>query len=577
MQFHQWLHGICAFLFTYNATISAFAFTLVFAHATVYGQIVKRVLELKFADRFAEFSVSIAVGLVCFGTQLWLMGFLGWWHAPALVVSLLVALCVQICLMVRTNSGAAKILPQASDTRSILLPAWCRYTLICAAFLIVLALVVAGIKPPYITDEVGYHWAAPVEWAQHGHWIAVPYRYMNSACLAELLFLVGAIFKTSTAAHWTHTLFFLVLVSGCVSLTRICGGTAIAAVAACLSAPVLVNQAAWAFNDVAAAAIGVATLVSILCSGRACRSTSDQAKSPGRMRESLTKEEEDRAKLKTATQCANGNSGSGNAFSVAHQRTKLDVERVFCRGSIAVAVILLIGALSTKPALAPALAVSLYIAVAARTLPHNKRLFATAVVTFAVGLLLAWGIWSLHTKILTGKAFDANCVVVLPANANLAAHQEAIAKLPSVKSMAALAIVPFVTPIFGQQEPYGSRTGLLAVPFALLLVCFWKSLSSAQRRNCLVLLGVALAYYLLVGAFTVRVRYFSFAWALVLCLASAGLTAAYSARSARNWRTAVCLSFCLLAGIGMADEAHVLMHWPGTKLTAIIPSVHVFE
>jgi hypothetical protein len=479
------------------------------------------------------------------------MGAVGFWHAPQFIGSSLIAAALLLYLKrggrsaanvekpggtepdapaARANLNnnvtspqktatlerektATEVVEQASPT-TMAPPARWQFNfdsvLMTCIGLTLLLVLVSAIKPPYLTDEVEYHWAAAVAWADAGHWIAVPFRYMSGPCLAEMLYLVGAVFHSSTAAHLTHVLFFVTLIAGCASLARTAGGSALAAAAGICATQVFTNQAALGLNDVAFTALSIGGLVALL------RTTGSNL-----------------------------------------------------RPAIVAASIALVGAVSIKPfAFVVALTYGLTVIVIARKASQPKAIkFAAVVMLLAVVGTTA--LWKLHTKYLTGS-FASPPLIMIPADQSLAQHQEAVGKWPSLGSFVSLPVVPFITPILGQQEPYGSRTGLIGIPFALLLCLCWKKMTPQHRLWSSVLLGCFLIYFFSVGAFSVRTRYLSYAWALLVCLSAIGVTAAR-----QQWRqparVAVNTFFCLAVIVGIADSSHVLLHWPGKTMARVIP------
>ena len=121
----------------------------------------------------------------------------------------------------------------------------------------------AGFRPPAASDELAYHWPAPVLWASVGHWIVSPFRFTNSFDLAEILYTPAAVFRSSTAAHWTDGGTFLLLALGAAALARRFGGLATLTFAGVIAIPAAAEESWLAYDDVFAASLVMAACVAV--------------------------------------------------------------------------------------------------------------------------------------------------------------------------------------------------------------------------------------------------------------------------------------------------------------------------
>jgi hypothetical protein len=493
------------------------AFSIILLHVSAYGIMFARLARLSFNDSYARFALVTAAGLTLLGFQMFFLGYIGQWNLKPFVLT------TAICLgYVFSNlNKSVEFYRGAFTSISLSVASLSPFFKILLAVSVIMGLVVlvSGTRPPIIVDEIDYHWKAPMVWAETGHWVKLPYRYMNGPCLTELVYLVAALFSSNTAAHWVHFLFFLALVAALISITKSCGGSAIVVAAACFTTPVLVNQAAFALSDDAVAALLVTALMT--------------------------------------------------AITLRNPGAKATFFRVV--GTIG---LLLAGATSIKSAFVVAVMPAILFAVyqtAKSEVPHKKLIVGMA--TIGLVCVGTFSIWLLHTHNLTGKFLDSNCVVIIPANQNLADHQEAVAKIPALTNILLLPVVPIITSIFGQQEPYGGRTGLVIVPCLLSFLLVWKYLTDEQKLICKVVATCAGSYFLLLGAFTVRTRYLNFFWGLALCLSSVAFVVTIR-RFRHRWSNVATLAYCAAVFIGMVDTTHTLLLPPDVAIAGkrIIPS-----
>ncbi len=459
------------------------------------------------------FAVLMGLGIVILGWEMWLLGHVGGWSANSMYCSTaLVGIAGAIFSLRFFKSdwkryGKELCLPNALPTYQKILLASC--------VLMTIVIFISGIRAPFLGDELEYHWAGPLFWANTGHWTATPFRLTNGPCLAELLYLIGALLKSSTAAHWTHSLFFLILIAACSGIARRCGGLAILAAAACFSTPVMVNQSSVCYSDIAAASLMAGGCLALLTTP--------------------FKDREWEPSINT----------------------------------ILTASILLAGAASIKPLLCFFALIGLagYLAYKTWTGTTDKgnRLKKVIVRLLALGLpvLAVFLLWTLHTHALTGKFADtANVMFVKSPDDVFWKTGGAVGRIPSLLDILFLPFVPFITWLIGQQEPYGGRTALVMMPGLIALWLLRKNLTNEQRSVCGAVAFTASCYYFLLGPFMIKTRYQMYVWTLLLSLAAVGFRLWYDSVPDK-YKRAVSALYCILIFIGMADCLHVITRYPG--------------
>ena len=165
-------------------------------------------------------------------------------------------------------------------------------------------------------------------------------------------------------------------------------------------------------------------------------------------------------------------------------------------------------------------------------------------------------VWVAHTYSLIGKISDSNAAYIVksPADPRYRTGTE-VGRIPTPKELLTVPFIPFFTPIIGQGEPYGGRTGLLLVPFGLLGWFSLRRLTEEQQRLAKRMTASAFAYLLLLGLISVKTRYHCFVWALLIPLISVGY--AQWTRD-RRYSQSILFAFYLLAFLSMADWLRVI-------------------
>ena len=474
-------------------------FALVAAHIAGLGVWASDRLKFQGASQWAQWAVNGALGFSLFGLQIFIFGYLHLWNRPAFLGTGL--LSVALLLTLRRPSRAS--LPHLLEPFAEIYRANRLLTILCAALFLVLA--VAAMKPPLAGDELEGHWAAPVLWAQAGHWVYSPFRQTNGPSFGQMFYLVPALFHRSTAAHWTHLLSFALLLSACAGLAKRVGGSAIAAITAALACPVIAMQSCIGYNDVSSAMLCVGAYVALFCA----------------------RPDEDSRLLPRAALLAGG--------------------------------LLFAASFSAKPFTVVALiAAAQYVFIRAydRNAPHPLMPALRSVFLLTFPFWLAGFVWAAHTHALIGKFSDSHQAYILksPDDPRYRSGTE-VGRIPTPKELLTVPFIPFFTPIIGQGEPYGGRTGLLLVPFGLLGWFSLRYLPEEQRRLAKRMTASAFAFLLLLGLIAVKTRYHSFVWAMLTPLISVAY--AQWARD-RKYSQTILFIFYLLAFISMADWLRVV-------------------
>ena len=476
-------------------------FALVVVHIAALGLWAGDRLRFRGDSQWAEWAVNGALGFSLFGCQIFLFGYLRLWNRPAFLVT--GALCAGLLFALRPPSRypvSRLTAPLASLYRSNRL-----LTGVCGLLLFVLAY--AAVKPPIAVDEREGHWAAPLLWAQTGHWVYSPFRQTNGPSFPQMFYLPSALFGSSTSAHWTHLLCFVLLACACAALAKRVGGSPIATVTAAFACPVFTIQASVGYSDVSAAMLCVGAYVALFC---------------------VRREEQ----AETAP---------------------------FSPVQILTVGLLLAASFSAKPFTIVAFIAAAFLVftqAGAENAPASPMLRLRALVPLMLPVCLVGLIWGAHTYSLIGKISDSNAAYIVksPADPRYRTGTE-VGRIPTPKELLTVPFIPFFTPIIGQGEPYGGRTGLLLVPFGLLGWFSLRTLTEEQRRLAKRMTASAFAYLLLLGLISVKTRYHCFVWALLTPLIS--IAYAQWTRD-RKYGQAILFAFYLLAFLSMADWLRIV-------------------
>jgi hypothetical protein len=493
------------------------AIALVALHAATLGYWSLRAINFHTSDWWAKSCTLWATGLALLGAETLALGHLGLLKPAAFFVSAAIMLGLFIYPAIKNGprwfSEMRCELSAAFADRPLL--AWT-----CGAML--LLVLYSALRPPFMTDELEYHWTAPLLWSQNARWVHSPFRGTNGPALGEIIYTISAVLGSPTAAHWTHSLFLMVLLLGCAALTRSIGasrGIGVAGVvAACLSCPVIINQASVSYNDLMAAAFAIAAYVPLFSSRSA--------------------------------KIENG----------------VEIEARPCKSAIVVSALLFTAAVSVKYFLIVSIPIAILytarplIVRGGRMIQVHRRLLAR--VSLIAGPPLAvLAMWNLRAIYIMGGNFSGGHAIVHSETDPMWLNGAAAGRIPHLVDFLMLPLVPFITTIWGQHEPYGGRTGALILLFAPIGIFFAFQSPRLQRNRAVWLLTAGIVSFILLGPIAIKTRFHIFFWAVLCCFVGIGFNALGSAPS---WRgKAATTVFALLMFVGMADIAHVLVPLKG--------------
>jgi hypothetical protein len=472
-------------------------------HVVCFGYRFTRWTGFVSCDTATKVCTVFGSGLTLLGIEMLALGYIHALNWQAILASTAIVLLLLIPLRRKIFSSIKVCL-----TNLWILARYNRF--LSAVCLIMFCVIVySGMRAPIENDELDYHLPAPLYWAKHQQWVASPYRMTNGPAFMEIIYTFSAIFGSYISAHWTHTIFLVVLIAGCAALAKKCGGHPLICSAGVLSCPVIINQASIAYNDVAAAALLVAGYCALFCG--------------------------------------------------AHDETS----GLPCRSSKIVALLLFAGAVSIKPL---TLVGTLVAAIYCKQSFRPKAL--AMIVVYLLPFLAVLALWSIHCYHLTGRLnpYDKSSTgAPIASSPEFDPNDTAAGRLPSLADLMTLPAVPIITGIIGQNRPYHGRTGLIIAPFCVIAICNLRRLSQRNKSNLLWLLLAAMAYLFILGSVFIRTRYNIFVWALLLCIASVGYAVAKESKSAvLRWLAVI--SYCLLTLAGMIESAKVITVWPSVNL-----------
>jgi hypothetical protein len=502
--------------------VEAFTVVLIAAiHVLGFGSLLVRLTDLRCKDHCTRIAIIGGAGFAALGFEMWALGYVGGWYWRTLSLSTLMMSLVCVALFHRSqnavNAFCLDVLRRFNSLDKLQL------TLASLAAITLLATVISGIRPPLFFDELEYHWPAPLHWAKNHHWVVSPYRLTNGPVLIELLYTIAAVFGSSTGGHWVATMLWLVLLLASVGLGRLIAVPALVVLIAVMACPVMTTEASVMMNDLGASTFLVAALLTIM-----------------QLRE-----------------------------SPRPYRTVLLSSFILCAG------------LSSKTpyAVAAATAMLLYTFFGDSTRPVAKR-FALAF-TLGIPCLLVCLLWCLHTHGLTSHFVDLPMDAIsisrpITADVQSMHNPTGLATLPNVSTVISLPLLPFITPIFGNQEPFGGRTGLIMCTWVPFLIWQLRKLTETSKHYAWWLMAASTLYYVEIGLLTPRTRYFFFTWAIWSTLAAAGFWLTYQTTSS-NKRKLAAIAFCGLATLCCADSIRTMLLYRTGDVKPIIMQLEWFQ
>lgn len=358
---------------------------------------------------------------------------------------------------------------------------WAQVTITATAFGLA---AVAALAPPTRTDEIQYHWPAPLAWAEAGGWNDSPYRHVDAFPFMEIVYTAAAVQGSYVAAHLLHLTTLLAVGLAAAGVARsldIRGSAPVAAAAMCM--PVVWDGAYVAYNDTAAGAFAVGGAAVALGARRR---------------------------------------PAGALLAAALLSVAVSIKPTAAVAAAAVGLLLLLQEHSRRMRWGAALR-------------HVRRFWVTAGAAVLATLIF----WSVRLHFYTGHWIDPAWTEEPDAYA--------LTMLPTPLAQALAPLLPFVSGLIGAEEPWGARTALvvqLGLLPALVAAFVWRG--QALRRFVTLTLP-AWAHWTVLGLAIVRTRFHIFTWVLLVAGVRGALEAA-SERHPRwskplelGWTTAVAL------------------------------------
>ncbi|GAA1468784.1 hypothetical protein [Microbacterium thalassium] len=365
--------------------------------------------------------------------------------------------------------------------------------LIATSLALVLALVCTA-AAPFRIDEIEYHWAAPVAWAEFGGWNDSPFKHVDGYPLMEIIYTAAATQGSYVAAHLLHFISFLALGFALAGLAGSLGvrGTGVTA-AAGLAMPVVWDSSYVAYNDVPVAATTIAAAAVVMGS---------------------------RKRRVQAAWLAGGLIAVGVSIKP--------------NGIVGVGVVGLMMLMryffERRDAAASA---------AGTPAPRFSSLVREGLVLIVLPLA-ALAFWLVRRYAITG--------VFLAADGTPSG--EALARLPSPLQQALAPLLPFAGSIIGGSEPWGGRLGvvlLLLIP--AIAYAIWRR-GDVLRRFSLAIVP-AFAHWIVLGLRIVRTRFHIAAWGLMVIAVRIPLEDAMVRRPRLRFWLEAGWTLCIL--VGLAD------------------------
>lgn len=492
-------------------------FVMLAANVVGSGILLVRLAQYKDQDAWVTAAAIGGAGLSTLGYEMWLLGYLNAWNQATLCVS---SVSMMLVIALSLKNQRFRIL---RDARQIIFSATnnleTKYLALLTAVTVLVA-AVACFKPPINSDEISYHWPAPLLWASAHHWVSSVYRFTNGPSFVELSYLPAALFNNAAAGHLTHFLMWVVILVSCCAFGKILRSPSLPIVTAVMACPVATIQAAQMTNDLGATSFLISALAVLY-------------------------------------------SLKNNAYTFRHV---LLSAFIFC------------GALSSKLPFAlgiiPMIVLYLWFGLEAK----NPKQRIARVVIFLLPCLITELMWLAHTHSLIEKFIDIP-VATIWSDSNKPTDAQhpydgalGLAGPPSLEKCLVLLATPFLTWIAGNQEPFGNRTGPV-VPFFLPIFLFvlWKYKSTESYQQLRLWLFATSAFYFIgVGIFVVRTRYHLIVWTIWSILAGIGYSQ-LKERIAGSKRFLLASVFLLAVTVGCGDSCRTLLKEGETA--SILPQV----
>ena len=429
-------------------------------------------------------SLALAIGLIYVGVTTLLLGHLGllaWWLPFA-------QLALAGVLLAASWRKSADLVRDV--LRGVTRQLRTHPLLVGVVLLGLVMAAVATLAPPTLTDEVQYHWPAPLAWAESGQWNASPYRHVNGFAFMEIIYTAAATQQSYVAAHALHLLTLPALGAAAGGIAQSLGLRGRAqVVAGALAMSVVWNSSYAAYNDLPVGALATAAVAVVLAQPES-------------------------------------------------------------RRHVWVSAGLLAAAISVKPTAAAAVGLVGLLLFAhssgswrARLRWRGPLLRSWAILAGVAAVTIAF--WTLRRHAFTGQWSDPDMVIGV--NPELAeAHQ-----LPSAAEQLLAPIMPLFTGVVGAQEPWGGRTSLLVQIFLIPAIVYVLWARGRVLRSFANVTIPAWLHWFILGFVGVRTRFHIVVWVLsVVAIRIAVEDAAQRWPQAAPWLERAWTGLVLL---GMAD------------------------
>jgi hypothetical protein len=469
------------------------AFVVIWVGITALGLVTRRLLLKAPSSGLeeplsgtAELAVVVGLGICGYGALLLAVGFFPLLHeVPLTILSLLSGV-----LFIWVWRDAHQLICMLfAGLRDALRREW---FVVLPALLVALGALSAGLRPPFASDEIAYHWAAPLLWAREGHWVASPYKFTNGFHLSSTIYTTAAVFKSSTAAHWTDTVTLGLLAIGTAALARRFGGNGALAAAAVIAIPVATGQSWFSYDDVFGASLVIAAAVVV----------------------------------------------------------------VYRRGSRGrwTGGILLAGAVSVKPLMAFMSPFVLLLALMHpeddKGQPYSRQLSRLSQVI--IPSVLAGAVWVGYSLHFIGEVYQRTHLLI-ERHGYLPPDTFITLRIPTLVQALEVPLLPFATAIIGNDQPYGGRSSVVLVVFIPVMIVTAVKMAPADRRRLGRIAIPVVITYLVASSLIVTTRFLLVIYCGAL--AAATLTVAFwRLRSPGRYGPLVHWSFRLLTLAGLLDS-----------------------
>lgn len=315
---------------------------------------------------------------------------------------------------------------------------------------------VAALALPSRTDEIQYHWPAPLAWAEAGHWTESPFRHVNGFPFMEIVYTSAATQGGYVAAHLLSLATLVGLgfaAAGLASSMGLRGIGQVAAAAVCMR--VVWDSAYVAYSDTPVGAFATAAVAVALAgvqSGRLVRST---------------------------------------MLSAALVAIETSIKPTGAASAGVVALVLL---LAVKPR--------------HRTWTQALQHVIKPWLILAGAAAASVAFWSIRQLVVTGHLIDPQVTATPDAYA--------LTMLPNTVERIIEPVIPFVSGIIGGIEPWGGRTSLVVQIFLVPAIVYVVLKRGRVAHRFATLVVPAWIHWIVVGVAILRTRFHIISWVLLV-------------------------------------------------------------